>query len=43
MKKLPAEDVKEQNSEMFLELYKHYKRFFEPYVGEVDKLILKYV
>ena len=43
VKKLPAEDIKEKNSEMFLELYKHYKRFFEPYVGEFDKLRLKYV
>ena len=33
VKKLPAEDIKSQNSEMFVDRYYDYKKFFEPYDG----------
>ena len=33
VKKLPPADIKKENTDMFIERYKNYKKFFEPSEG----------
>ena len=40
VKKLPPADIKKENTDMFIERYKNYKKFFEPSEGTTPLQIL---